>query len=77
MGVLEDLKDYKEAAKVADKLLAIAPKDLKPKVLLAKARILVEQKNQKDAIVALDNLIKDHGNSPEADQARTFKALIN
>lgn len=77
IGVLEDAGDFDAAIEKADALLKVAPDAIKPKILLAKGRLQLE-KNAKDAAAAtLDGLIQDHGATPEADQARGMKALLN
>lgn len=77
VGVLEDSGEFDAALEKAEALLKVAPDALKPKILLAKSRLQI-QKNAKDAAAStLDGLIKDHGATPEADQARGMKALIN
>ena len=76
MNVEEDLKQYDKALLTADKLLSIVPEELKVKVLLSKSRILYEAKNKKEALATLETLLKEHQSSPEADRARSLKALI-
>ncbi len=77
LAALEDLKSYDEAIALTDDLIKIVPKDIKPRILLAKGRMLIEQKKNPEATAALENLIKDHSSSHEADVARAYKAMIN
>lgn len=77
VGVLEDLKDYASALKQVEELLKKAPKEMLPKILLSKARIQIASADKDAGKATLDQLIKEHENAPEIDQARTFRSLIN
>lgn len=76
MSIQEDLKELDQAVLTADKLILIAPQDLKGKVMIAKTRILLEANKKDEAIKTLDLLLKDYPASPEAENARSLKAII-
>lgn len=77
ISVLEDLNEYDTALQRIDSLMKQVPDNIKPKLLLAKGRIELQKNNPQEANKTLESLIKDHGNSTEADQARGLKALLN
>ena len=77
VGLLEDLKDYKEALAQLDELIKVVPEAMKAKVLLARARIEVSGADKGAGRKTLDALIKDYKNAVEVDEARTFRALLN
>lgn len=77
VSVLEDLNEYDAALQNIDSLMKQVPDNIKPKLLLAKGRIQLQKDNPQEANKTLESLIKDHGNSTEADQARGLKALLN
>ena len=58
-------------------MIKVSPKDLKAKVLLTKGRIQLLNNEKEAARVTLEELMKDYGNSQEADQARGMIALMN
>jgi predicted negative regulator of RcsB-dependent stress response len=77
VGILEDQQKFDEALKLIDELEKIADKDLKPQVLLAKGRVQILKKSSPDAIQTLTKLIDDFGTSPQAQKARSMRALLN
>lgn len=77
ISVLEDLNEHDAALQRIDSLMKTVPENIKPKLLLAKGRIQLEKNKPQEANQTLESLIKDHGSSAEADQARGLKALLN
>ncbi len=75
VGILEDLKKYDEAMNEIQKLLPIVSDELKPKVLLAKARLELDSQKREEAMKTLDMILSTHSDSPEARQAIAIKAL--
>jgi predicted negative regulator of RcsB-dependent stress response len=77
VSVYEDTQQYDKAISQTDELLKMELGTLKPRVLLAKGRILA-LKNQKDEAEKMFNdIIEQHAESPEAQKARGYKALLN
>jgi tol-pal system protein YbgF len=70
-------KQYGKAAEVFGRVAATWPADAKaPDALLAQANALVEAKDEKGAIKALENLVEKYPTSPSVETARTrLKAL--
>ncbi|SMF55012.1 tetratricopeptide repeat protein [Pseudobacteriovorax antillogorgiicola] len=77
LSILEDLGQYEEALKQADQVLKVVGKELKPRVLLAKGRILYLHKDLEGAGKAFDEIIGSYENSQESEKARSLKALLN
>ena len=77
IGILEDQKRYDDALKSIESFLAKVPEDLKPKLLLAKGRVLYLKKENDKAKDALGAVIEKHGKTPEADKARSLMGLLN
>jgi len=77
IGMHEDAGEFDAALKEVDVLIGLAPEDMKPKVMLAKGRIQLLKDARTDARNTLDDLIAKHGTTPEAQQARSFLALMN
>lgn len=77
VGVLEDLKKYDLALEMAEKLQKVAPKAIKLKAMLSKARILLTKNDIKSANTIFDEIIKEDSNSSEANLARSLKGLHN
>lgn len=77
VGLLEDEQKFDEAIKQIDELEKVVNKDFEPKVLLAKGKVQMLKKASDDAKVTLSKLIKEFGNSPEAKEAKSIKALLN
>ncbi len=75
IAVLDDLKKYQEAFAESEKLLALAPEDLQPKILLFQARLQKSLGKKEDAIKTLDLVIKNHASTPEAREALATKVL--
>lgn len=75
-ALAEDRKDYDAALKLIDELNNAADKELKPVLLLTKARILASQNKVDDSKATIDLLLKDHSESQEAEKARGMKALL-
>ncbi len=78
ISVLEDQGNLDRALTEVDQLdKLVENKEMKPRVLLAKGRLQL-QKNQKDeAKATFNNLIENHGTSPEAQKARSIQSLFN
>jgi tetratricopeptide (TPR) repeat protein len=77
INALEDQGKYDEALAETDAFLKVASDNLKPRVLLTKGRLLAMAKKKEEANKTFDDVIKDHGDSPEAQKAKAFKTLIN
>lgn len=75
LAILENEKKYDEALQLTDSATTSFPKDLQPRLLLAKGRILLAKNDKAEALKVLDTIIKDHKNAREAEMALTYKAL--
>lgn len=76
VNVLEEMKEYDQALTHTEILLKQASEELKPKVLLAKSRILMQKNDREQARSTLDELISKHSESPEARKAQNMKSLL-
>jgi len=76
MAILEDLKRYDDALKQAGTLLGTVSDDLKPRILLGKARIEIAKNSRDDAKATLNTILEKHGSSDEATKARALLATI-
>ena len=76
VNILEEKKEYDKALAQIENLEKIVSEDLIPKVLFAKGRILHAKKKQDEALSIFDSIIKEYSTSPEADKARSAKALL-
>lgn len=76
MSLLEDLKRYDDAAKQAETLLGLVGDDLKPKILLTKARLDVARNALDEARVALTTILEKHDTAAEAAKARAMLGSI-
>lgn len=77
LSILEDLGELDQALAHVDSLANTVGKDLKPRVLLSKGRILYLKKDLAGASKVFDELIASYDNSQEAEKARSLKALLN
>ncbi|MEY4631366.1 MAG: hypothetical protein RIQ81_1486 [Pseudomonadota bacterium] len=89
LAVLEDTKQYDEALKHAAALSGILDAEqprksegksplvteIKPRLLLSKARIELAKNSKDDARATLNSIIKDHGFSEEAATARAMLTM--
>ena len=76
IAVLEELSDYKEALAQVDIMDKSASDDLKPRILLLKARIFSQDGNKAEAIKVVDQILLEYKSSQEFPKARAFKALL-
>ena len=76
MAILEDLKRYDDALKQAATLLGTVNDELKPRILLGKARIEIAKNARDDAKATLNLILEKHGSSDEATKARALMATI-
>ena len=76
MAMNEDAGKFEDALKDAEALEAIAGDDLKPQVLLAKGRIQMLKKDSEAAKATFNQLVEKFGTSPEAQKARTIRAIM-
>lgn len=77
VGILEEASEYDQALAQIEALDKQASKELKPRLLLAKGRILLLKKDTEQAKAIFNNLIDVYGASAEAQKARSIQALIN
>lgn len=77
VGVLEEAGEFDQALAQIEALDKQAGKDLKPRLLLAKGRILLLKNDQEQAKATFSNLIDNFAASAEAQKARSIQALIN
>ena len=75
-ALAEDRKDYEAALKYIEELNGNADKELKPVLLLTKARIQAAQAKVDESKATIDSLLKDFSDSQEAEKARGMKALL-
>lgn len=75
-SLLEDLKEFEEALKINEGLFGQVQKELKSRALMNKARILAALGKSSDASKTLDEILKSHAKTPEADLARSMKAIL-
>ena len=76
MAILEDLKRFDDALKQSATLMGTVNDDLKPRILLGKARIELAKNAKDDAKATLNVIIEKHGTSDEAAKARALMATI-
>jgi predicted negative regulator of RcsB-dependent stress response len=77
IGILEELSEYDRALAEIEALDKLVDKEMKPRVLLAKGRILMLKNDKEQAKATFSALIDAHGTSPEAQKARSIQALLN
>ncbi len=77
IGVLEEQGEYDRGLTELDALDKVIDKELKPKVLLARGRLQMLKNAKADAKATFNTLIENHGQSPEAQKARSIEALLN
>lgn len=77
VSALEDQQKWDEGLKVIDQLAGRVDKNLMPKVLLTKGRIQLAKGDAAAATTALNAVIKDYKDSPEAQRARGLMAVKN
>jgi len=75
IGILEDLKKFEDALAQVEIVQSLASEELKPRVLLTKARIQIEVGKADEANKTLDLIMTTYASSPEARQALVLKAL--
>lgn len=75
IAILEDLKKFDESLAESDKLIALAPTDMHPRVYLNKARIQMEAGKKEDALKTLELLITKYSGTSESRQALVMKVL--
>jgi len=77
VSLYEDAGEFDAALKELEIVERLAVDDLKPKVKLAKGRIQLLKDSKDEARATLDEIISQHGSTPEAQKARSWLALIN
>jgi predicted negative regulator of RcsB-dependent stress response len=77
VSLYEDAGEFDAALKELEIVDRLAVEDLKPKVKLAKGRIQLLKDSKDEARATLDEIISQHGSTPEAQKARSWLALIN
>lgn len=77
IAVLEDKNEYDQALSKIDTMMKTLPDQMQARLLLAKARMQLAKNTPAEAKTTLDGIMKDHSGTPEADQARGMKALLN
>lgn len=77
LGVLEELGDFDRALAELAALDKDVDPELRPKLLLAKGRLLMLKNDKEQAKATFNSLIEAHATSPEAQKARSIQALLN
>ena len=75
--LLEEQGDIELALTETEQIYRLAPKDFKPETLLIKARLLLAQKQNSEALAVCEEIIKDFADSRAAIKARAIKVLLN
>lgn len=76
IATLEDLERFDEALQHTDQLLNLTQDELKPRLLLTKGRLLVLKEDFEQAQQTFSQIIEQHGNSQEAESAKSMMALL-
>jgi tetratricopeptide (TPR) repeat protein len=77
VSILEELDRYDDALAQIEPLVKTADETIMPKVLLSKGRLQILKNAKSDAKATFDSLIAKHGNSTEAQKAKSILALWN
>ena len=76
ISILEELKLFDEALSECEALLSISDEGLKPQALLVKGRVLLLASKKEEASKTFDDLLTRYNSSPEAQKARSYKAVL-
>jgi predicted negative regulator of RcsB-dependent stress response len=76
ISVLTDRDQLDKALEYSDTFVKAATGELKPRALLGKGQIQFLKKDYANAQTTLNQVINEHGNSMEAERARSLLALV-
>lgn len=77
VSILEDLGKFDDALSQLDIIVSLGNEKLLPRVLLAKSRIQYLKNDFAKAKETVAIIIQNHGQSPEAQKAKSLKLLLN
>lgn len=76
VSILTEFKDFEQALKELDKIIAEKSKLKKAKYLLIKSKILIETNKTEQASLVLEEIISKYSGSKEETDAKALKALL-
>ncbi len=76
-GLYEEAGDDEKALAALDEAMKSSSDDLKPRLLLSKARILDKQNKRDEAKKNVDEILEKHASSREAEKAKAMKFFWN
>ena len=75
--LLEEKGSIEQALTETEQIYRLAPQEFKAETLLIKARLLLSQKQNSEALAVCEEIIKDFADSRAASKARAIKVLLN